>query len=87
MLPNPSHLEAVNPVTMGKARARHMSANKGDYGLGGQDEVTGSDVLCVLVHGDAALSGQGINQESLTLTYLPHFSVGGTVHLIINNQV
>merc|ERR1719232_194526 len=66
MLPNPSHLEAVNPVAMGKARARHMSKNTGDYG----DSTTGEKVLCVLVHGDAALSGQGINQESLMLSYL-----------------
>ena len=83
MLPNPSHLEAVNPVAMGKARARHMSKNTGDYG----DSTTGEKVLCVLVHGDAALSGQGINQESLMLSYLPHFNVGGTLHLVVNNQV
>ena len=84
MLPNPSHLEAVNPVAMGKARARHMSKNTGDYGDSG---TTGEKVLCVLVHGDAALSGQGINQESLMLSYLPHFNVGGTLHLVVNNQV
>ena len=77
MLPNPSHLEAVNPVAMGKARARHMSKNTGDYAS--TNETTGQKVLCVLVHGDAALSGQGINQESLMLSYLPHFNVGGTL--------
>jgi probable 2-oxoglutarate dehydrogenase E1 component DHKTD1 len=86
MLPNPSHLEAVNPVAMGKARARHMSKSNGDYNTV-QDELTGQEVLCVLVHGDAALSGQGINQESLALSYLPHFNIGGTVHLVVNNQV
>lgn len=86
MLPNPSHLEAVNPVAMGKARARHMSANSGDYSLQ-EDKVVGQDVLCVLVHGDAAFAGQGINQESLMMSYLPHYHVGGALHLIVNNQV
>jgi len=86
MLPNPSHLEAVNPVAMGKARARHMSANTGDYCVKA-DQVTGEDVLCVLVHGDAAFAGQGINQEALVISYLPHYHVGGSLHLIVNNQV
>ena len=86
MLPNPSHLEAVNPVAMGKARARHLGSNTGDYCLD-QDQVTGQDVLCVLVHGDAAFAGQGINQEALTMSYLPHYNVGGCLHLVVNNQV
>lgn len=86
MLPNPSHLEAVNPVAMGKARARHMSGKTGDYSLN-EDQVTGNDVLCVLVHGDAAFAGQGINQEALMMSYLPHYHVGGSLHLIVNNQV
>lgn len=87
MLPNPSHLEAVNPVVMGKARAKHMASNSGDYNLGSENGLTGDDVLCVLVHGDAAFSGQGINQESLLLSYLPHYNVGGTLHLVVNNQI
>ena len=86
MLPNPSHLEAVNPVAMGKARARHMSKKEGDYDLINSVH-TGNETLCVLIHGDAAFSGQGINQESLVLSYLPHFNIGGTLHLVVNNQV
>ena len=89
MLPNPSHLEAVNPVAMGKTRARHMSKNGGDYDWinSNSSAITENDSLCVLVHGDAAFSGQGINQESLMLSYLPHYNVGGTIHLVVNNQV
>ena len=89
MLPNPSHLEAVNPVAMGKTRARHMSKNGGDYDWinSNSSAITENDSLCVLIHGDAAFSGQGINQESLMLSYLPHYNVGGTIHLVVNNQV
>ena len=89
MLPNPSHLEAVNPVAMGKTRARHMSKNGGDYDWinSNSSATTENDSLCVLVHGDAAFSGQGINQECLMLSYLPHYNVGGTIHLVVNNQV
>ena len=83
MLPNPSHLEAVNPVAVGKARCRHMVADKGDYGTGRM----GDDILCVQVHGDAALAGQGVNQETLQLANVPHYSIGGSLHLVINNQV
>jgi len=57
LLPNPSHLEAANPVACGKARGRHMSGNKGDYDTS-QDGIVGDDVLCVQVHGDGALTGQ-----------------------------
>ena len=88
MLPNPSHLEAVNPVAMGKARGRHMTKNIGDYDVANSaNDTTGAKTLCVLIHGDAAFSGQGINQESLVLSYLPHFNVGGALHLVVNNQV
>ena len=88
MLPNPSHLEAVNPVAMGKARARHMTKNIGDYDVANSaNDTTGAKTLCVLIHGDAAFSGQGINQESLMLSYLPHYNVGGAIHLVVNNQV
>ena len=51
------------------------------------DQTTGEDVLCVLIHGDAAFAGQGINQEALVISYLPHYHVGGSLHLIVNNQV
>merc|ERR1712180_140531 len=83
MLPNPSHLEAINPVTVGKARCTHMVKGKGDYGKGQM----GDDVLCVQVHGDAALAGQGINQETLQIANVPHYTVGGSLHLVVNNQV
>ena len=83
MLPNPSHLEAVNPVAAGKARAREMRAGRGQYG----DERVGEGALCVQVHGDGALAGQGVNQETLQISQVPHYSVGGSLHLVVNNQV
>uniref|UniRef100_A0A182QNH5 Transketolase-like pyrimidine-binding domain-containing protein n=1 Tax=Anopheles farauti TaxID=69004 RepID=A0A182QNH5_9DIPT len=85
MLHNPSHLEAVNPVSMGKARAKQLAHGDGPYDAsGGQRR---SKVLNVQVHGDAAFPGQGINQECLMMATVPHFEVEGTVHLIVNNQV
>ena len=83
MLPNPSHLEAVNPVAAGKARAREMRAGRGQYG----SERVGEGALCVQVHGDGALAGQGVNQETLQLSQVPHYAVGGSLHLVVNNQV
>ncbi|TFI58854.1 2-oxoglutarate dehydrogenase E1 component [Sphingomonas parva] len=77
LLPNPSHLEAVNPVVLGKARASQVAR--------GDDE--GSQVLPVLLHGDAAFAGQGIVAEILGFSGLPGYGTGGTVHFIINNQV
>ncbi len=78
---NPSHLEAVNAVVEGKARARQRL-------LG--DDGTGTDrkrVLPVLIHGDAAFAGQGSVAEVLNLSQLPGYRTGGTLHLIINNQI
>ena len=63
MLHNPSHLEAVNPVSMGKARAKQLALADGPYDTSGTDRR--SKVLNVQVHGDAAFPGQGINQECL----------------------
>jgi len=83
MLPNPSHLEAVNPVAVGKTRAKHLSVKGGEYGMGKM----GDSGLCVQIHGDAALAGQGINMETLQLANIPHYSVGGSLHLVVNNQV
>jgi len=83
MLPNPSHLEAVNPVALGKARAKELGCEQGAYGDGRE----GDSALCVQVHGDGALTGQGINQETLQLSQVPHYSVGGSLHLVVNNQV
>lgn len=86
MLPNPSHLEAINPVAQGKARARQQLRKEGDYSP--EDNAQpGDQVICLQVHGDGAFSGQGIVPETLTLSNLPHFRVGGSIHLIVNNQV
>ncbi|MGJ8633379.1 MAG: 2-oxoglutarate dehydrogenase E1 component [Luteolibacter sp.] len=78
---NPSHLEAVNPVVEGKARARQRVL--------GDDGVTTDRkrVLPILIHGDAAFAGQGSVAEVLNLSQLPGYRTGGTIHLIINNQI
>ncbi|CAM2098654.1 unnamed protein product [Caretta caretta] len=86
MLPNPSHLEAINPVAVGKTRGRQQSLLDGDYSLDSAAQ-PGDKVICLQVHGDAAFSGQGIVPETLTLSNLPHFRVGGSIHLIVNNQL
>lgn len=83
LLYNPSHLEAVNPVSMGKTRAKQMMSKDGDYG----NQSWSDKILNIQVHGDAAIIGQGINQECLSLTSVPHFEIGGSVHLVVNNQV
>ncbi|KAI9224388.1 thiamine diphosphate-binding protein [Blastocladiella britannica] len=85
LLHNPSHLEAINPVAMGKARTRQMEA--AERGAEGSDCYLGDRVLCVQMHGDAAFAGQGVNMEALALSNLPHYTCGGSVHLIVNNQV
>ena len=74
---NPSHLEAVNPVVIGKVRAKQMQ--RGDID---RDEVMG-----VLLHGDAAFAGQGIVGETLLLSELRGYRVGGTIHFLVNNQI
>ena len=75
---NPSHLEAVNPVVLGKARA------KGDQ-LGDRGERTA--VLPILLHGDAAFAGQGIVAECLQLSGIRGHRTGGTIHIVVNNQI
>ena len=75
---NPSHLEAVDPVLEGIVRAKQDLLDKGEDGF---------TVLPVLVHGDAAFAGQGVVAETLNLSQLRGYRTGGTVHLIVNNQV
>ena len=88
LIPNPSHLEANNPVAAGKTRARQQSLSEGDYEVGDDyDARAGDRVLCLQVHGDASFIGQGVVPETFCLAYCPHFRVGGSVHLIVNNQV
>ncbi|KAM3926433.1 2-oxoadipate dehydrogenase complex component E1 isoform 2-T2 [Leptodactylus fuscus] len=86
MLPNPSHLEAINPVAVGKTRGRQQSLSEGDYSQDSSAQ-PGDKVVCLQVHGDASFSGQGIVAETFTLSNLPHYRVGGSIHLIVNNQL
>jgi 2-oxoglutarate dehydrogenase E1 component len=74
---NPSHLEIVTPVAMGSVRARQE--RRGDKGR--------SQVLCVAIHGDAAFSGQGVVMESLNMSETRGYGIGGTIHIIVNNQI
>ena len=78
LTPNPSHLEFVNPVLQGVARAHQQTSD------GGRDE---SRVLPIVVHGDAAFPGEGVVAETLNLSRLRGFRTGGTLHIIVNNQV
>jgi 2-oxoglutarate dehydrogenase E1 component len=75
---NPSHLEAVNPVVEGMTRARQRIR---------QDTEERRKVVAVLVHGDAAFAGQGVVAETLNMSQLPGYLTGGTIHLIVNNQI
>ncbi len=74
---NPSHLEFVNGVALGRTRAKQD--RRGDR--------EGREVLCLLVHGDAAFAGQGVVQETLNLSELPGYRTGGTLHIVVNNQI
>src|SRR3954454_16548378 len=77
LLPNPSHLEAVDPVVLGKARAVQTI----------RDDKHGKSVLPILLHGDAAFAGQGVVWECLSFSGLPGYGTGGTIHFIVNNQI
>lgn len=74
---NPSHLEFVNPVAMGRVRAKQDRKRDTDR----------NKVLCLLIHGDAAFAGEGIIQESLNLNQLEATRIGGTIHVVVNNQI
>ncbi|VDD94531.1 unnamed protein product [Enterobius vermicularis] len=85
MLPNPSHLEAINPAAVGRSRAKAASKRIGDYG--GQQSRSGDGVLCVQIHGDGAFTGQGVIWETASLSQTPHFRIGGSIHFVTNNQI
>ena len=74
---NPSHLEIVHPVVRGSVRARQQ--RRGD--------TTGAEVIPVLLHGDAAFSGQGVVMESLNMSQTRGYSTGGGIHIVVNNQI
>jgi 2-oxoglutarate dehydrogenase E1 component len=82
---NPSHLEFVNPVVLGRVRVKQdrFRAALGEAGPGTE---TGP-CLALLIHGDASFAGEGIVQETLNLSQLPGYSVGGTIHVVVNNQI
>ena len=82
LAPNPSHLEAVNPVVAGMARAAGTSTN-----APGAPQFDGGVTLPLLIHGDAAFPGQGIVAETLNLSRLAGWDTGGTIHVIANNQL
>ena len=75
---NPSHLEAVDPVLEGVVRAKQDVIDMGEPGF---------TVLPLLIHGDAAFAGQGVVAETLELSQLRGYRTGGTVHIVVNNQV
>jgi 2-oxoglutarate dehydrogenase E1 component len=77
LAPNPSHLEAVNPVVLGKARAKQDQRGDSER----------SQVMAILMHGDAAFAGQGLVAESLDLSDLAGYRIGGTIHFVVNNQI
>lgn len=74
---NPSHLEAINPAVLGRVKAKQTRLNDTDH----------NEVLAIILHGDAAFAGQGINAETLNYMELPGFKIGGTIHLVINNLI
>lgn len=77
LVPNPSHLESVNPVVEGFARAKADILYKSEY----------DRILPILIHGDAAIAGQGIAYETVQMSQLEGYYTGGTIHFVINNQI
>lgn len=82
LLPNPSHLEAVSPVVCGFARGKMLEGRSGPYG-----QSRGYPTLPLQIHGDASFSGQGVVMETLAMAEVDHYAVGGSIHLVLNNQV
>lgn len=78
LVPNPSHLESVDAVVEGLTRAKQFLQ---------QDEEERRKIIPILIHGDAALSGQGVVYETLQFSRLPGYATGGTLHIVINNQI
>ena len=79
---NPSHLEAVDPVVLGKVRGKQTRRSRDGIGEDSRDQVMG-----LLLHGDAAFAGQGLVAETLDLSELKGYRTGGTIHVIVNNQI
>lgn len=78
ILANPSHLECINPVVMGKVRGEQHFSSVGERRR---------KTIPILIHGDAAFSGQGVVYETIQMQDLQNYTVGGTVHVIVNNQI
>jgi 2-oxoglutarate dehydrogenase E1 component len=74
---NPSHLEFVNPVALGRCRAKQDR----------EGDITRGEQMTILIHGDAAFIGEGVVQETLNLSELPGYRTGGTLHIVLNNQI
>lgn len=77
LVANPSHLEAVNPVVIGKTRAKQYYSN----------DTNRTKNMGILIHGDGSFAGQGVVYETLHLSALPNYTTGGTIHIVFNNQV
>jgi 2-oxoglutarate dehydrogenase E1 component len=77
LAPNPSHLEAVDPVVEGIVRARADMDYKGDF----------NRIAPILIHGDASIAGQGVVYEVIQMSQLPGYKTGGTIHVVVNNQI
>jgi 2-oxoglutarate dehydrogenase E1 component len=77
LVSNPSHLEAVDPVAAGRARAKQVR-----LGAGGEDKL-----IPIVIHGDAAFAGQGVLAETMNLATIEGFTIGGTIHIVVNNLI
>jgi 2-oxoglutarate dehydrogenase E1 component len=77
LLPNPSHLEAVAPLAEGMVRAKIDYTYEGDF----------NKIAPIIIHGDAAIAGQGVVYEVIQMSQLPGYKTGGTIHIVVNNQI